>query len=135
MNLNFNGHEYEVHAEVGTTLAEALRDELFLTDILTTSAAVADYIGADTVAPNHVLMAVAVLNGERGMEDLGRARSPLVPRRPGSGAVEPALRELSRRWYEQLGSDVRATLTAAQLTEFVAEVEALASASDAPAGG
>ena len=29
--LDVNGHRYELHAEVGTTLAEALRDELSLT--------------------------------------------------------------------------------------------------------
>jgi aerobic-type carbon monoxide dehydrogenase small subunit (CoxS/CutS family) len=29
--INVNGHDYEVHAAVGTTLAEALRDELSLT--------------------------------------------------------------------------------------------------------
>jgi aerobic-type carbon monoxide dehydrogenase small subunit (CoxS/CutS family) len=29
--INVNGHEYEVHGAVGTTLAEALRDELSLT--------------------------------------------------------------------------------------------------------
>ena len=29
--LRVNGHAYPVHAEVGTTLAEALRDELDLT--------------------------------------------------------------------------------------------------------
>jgi len=29
--LQVNGHRYDVHAEVGTTLAEALRDELSLT--------------------------------------------------------------------------------------------------------
>ena len=29
--LQVNGHQYDVHAEVGTTLAEALRDELSLT--------------------------------------------------------------------------------------------------------
>lgn len=29
--ITVNGHEYQVHAEVGTTLAEALRDELSLT--------------------------------------------------------------------------------------------------------
>ncbi len=31
MRLNVNGHEHEVRAAVGTTLAEALRDDLFLT--------------------------------------------------------------------------------------------------------
>ena len=29
--INVNGHEYDVHGEVGTTLAEALREELSLT--------------------------------------------------------------------------------------------------------
>jgi aerobic-type carbon monoxide dehydrogenase small subunit (CoxS/CutS family) len=31
VRLTVNGHGYEVHADVGTTLAEALRDELALT--------------------------------------------------------------------------------------------------------
>jgi len=31
MKLRVNGHDYTVGAEVGTTLAEALRDDLFLT--------------------------------------------------------------------------------------------------------
>ena len=31
MQLTVNGHRYEVHGEVGTTLAEALREELSLT--------------------------------------------------------------------------------------------------------
>ena len=31
MQLTVNGHQYEVHGEVGTTLAEALREELALT--------------------------------------------------------------------------------------------------------
>jgi hypothetical protein len=100
-------------------------DELRLTDILTTSAAVADYVGADTVLPAHVLEAIGVLRGERTMDDFGRGRSPLVPRRPGSGAVQPDLRELSRRWFEQLGSDVAATLSESQLAAFEGDVRAL----------
>ena len=31
LELNINNHRYELHASVGTTLAEALRDELTLT--------------------------------------------------------------------------------------------------------
>ena len=31
LELNINNHRYEIHAGVGTTLAEALRDELALT--------------------------------------------------------------------------------------------------------
>ena len=29
--INVNGHDYELHSEVGTTLADALREELSLT--------------------------------------------------------------------------------------------------------
>lgn len=100
-------------------------EDLRLTEILTTSAAVADYVGADSVLPAHVLEAIAVLRGERTMDELGRGRSPLVPRRPGSGAVQPELRELSRRWFEELGSDVAATLSPSQLAAFEQDVRAL----------
>jgi aerobic-type carbon monoxide dehydrogenase small subunit (CoxS/CutS family) len=47
MQLNVNDHLYEVHAEVGTTLAEALRDELALTG--TKVACAEGHCGACTV--------------------------------------------------------------------------------------
>jgi aerobic-type carbon monoxide dehydrogenase small subunit (CoxS/CutS family) len=45
--LRINGHRYDVHAEVGTTLAEALRDELSLTG--TKVACAEGHCGACTV--------------------------------------------------------------------------------------
>jgi xanthine dehydrogenase YagT iron-sulfur-binding subunit len=45
--LHVNGHHYDVHAEVGTTLAEALREELSLTG--TKIACAEGHCGACTV--------------------------------------------------------------------------------------
>jgi xanthine dehydrogenase YagT iron-sulfur-binding subunit len=47
MELNVNDHVYEVHGEVGTTLAEALREELALTG--TKVACAEGHCGACTV--------------------------------------------------------------------------------------
>jgi len=47
VELNVNDHVYEVHGEVGTTLAEALRDELALTG--TKVACAEGHCGACTV--------------------------------------------------------------------------------------
>ncbi|HEY6961376.1 MAG TPA: (2Fe-2S)-binding protein [Gaiellaceae bacterium] len=47
MKLNVNDHQYDVHAAVGTTLAEALRDELALTG--TKIACAEGHCGACTV--------------------------------------------------------------------------------------
>jgi aerobic-type carbon monoxide dehydrogenase small subunit (CoxS/CutS family) len=47
MELSVNGHAYDVHAEVGTTLAEVLRDELSLTG--TKVACAEGHCGACTV--------------------------------------------------------------------------------------
>ena len=47
MHLNVNGHAYEVRSDVGTTLAEALRDELDLTG--TKVACAEGHCGACTV--------------------------------------------------------------------------------------
>jgi hypothetical protein len=98
---------------------------LRLTEILTTSAAVANYQGHPQVGPGHVLHAVAILRGELRIEDLGRPVSPLVPRGPGAGAAEPAVRDLAMRWFAILGNDVSAVMTAEQLEAFVSEVRAL----------
>ncbi len=50
--LNVNGHAYEIHSEVGTSLAEALRDELTLTG--TKIACGEGHCGACTVLVNGV---------------------------------------------------------------------------------
>lgn len=93
------------------------------TDILTTASAVANYLGDATVAPGHLLHAVALLLGEQSMDDLGRPVSPLV-RRSG-GAVDPRVRELVRRWFAALGSDIQATIEGDDLARFLDEVRAL----------
>lgn len=98
---------------------------LRLTEILTTSAAVANYQGCADVGPEQVLHAVAILQGAESIEDLGRPVSPLVPRGPGSGGAAPAVRDLATRWFALLGSDVNAVMTPEQLEAFVAELRAL----------
>ncbi len=94
-------------------------------DILTTAAAVTSYLGEDEVCPRHVLDAVAVLAGEKEMAALGRGSSPLLPRPPGGGGVQPPLRELVRAWFARLGNDASAALDGGSLAEFVADVRAL----------
>ncbi len=101
------------------------QEGLRLTEILTTSAAVANYQGYAEVGPVHLLHAVAILQGEERMEDLGRPVSPLVPRSPGGGGAMPAVRELAGRWFALLGSDVSAVMTPEQIEAFVSEVRAL----------
>lgn len=98
---------------------------LRLTEILTTSAAVANYLGHADVGPGHVLHAVAILQGAERLEDLGGPVSPLVPRGPAAGGAAPAVRELAMRWFALLGSDVSAVMTPEQLDAFVAELRAL----------
>lgn len=98
---------------------------LRLTDILTTSAAVANYQGQTDVDPRHVLHAIAILQGAERIEDLGRPVSPLVPRGPGAGGAVPAVRDLAMRWFARLGSDVSAVMTAEQLDAFIAELRAI----------
>ena len=50
--INVNGHDYQVHGEVGTTLAEALREELSLTG--TKIACGEGHCGACTVLVDNV---------------------------------------------------------------------------------
>jgi hypothetical protein len=73
-----------------------------------------------------MLDAIAILRGEKSLEDLGRPLSPLVPRRAEGGA-EPAVRELAQRWWNLLGGDIRATLDDTALAALRAELVSLAS--------
>lgn len=93
-------------------------------DVLTMAAAVANYLGDPMVAPPHLVEAIDILSGAKTMEDLGRPVAPLVPRSAG-GAVEPAVRELVRRWFADLGGDPRAELDAAQVSAFIGELRGL----------
>lgn len=93
------------------------------TDVLTTASSIATYLAAPEVSPAMLLDAIAVLLGEKTIDDFGRPLSPLV-RRP-DPAVPPAVRSLAQRWYARLGSDVTATLDDAAIAELRAEIAAL----------
>lgn len=102
-------------------------DNITLAEILTTASAVANYLGAVDVSADHVAHSVAILLGELTMQDLGRPLSPLVRRLPPgqAGGADPAIRDLAGRWFTELGGDVTASLTAAQLSQFRDEVQEL----------
>ncbi|MGE5597179.1 MAG: hypothetical protein ACM3S1_14240 [Hyphomicrobiales bacterium] len=96
-------------------------------DILTMASSVATFLAAPEVTAAHAIDGIAILRGERRIEDLGRPLSPLLRRaqQPQGGGVEPALRELVQRWYVRLGSP-DATLDDGQLSEFLADLQAIA---------
>ena len=100
-----------------------MNDRLRLTEILTTASAIANFVGAANVGPRHVLDAIAVLEGGKGMGDFGRPVSPLVPR--AKAGADPAVREIAKRWFAVLGSDLEAALNASQLDALRAELVAL----------
>jgi hypothetical protein len=106
-------------------------EPLRFTDILTTAAAVADYLAADAVTAEHVAAAVSLLRGEQTYEDLGRGRVPLGHRPPGGAPVEPGVRAIVQRWFHQLGDDPAAELSASDTSRFIAEL-AMAQRDDPP---
>ena len=96
------------------------------TDVLTTASTVANYLGANEVSAGHMLQAVALLNEEVRMEELGRGVSPLLQRASQRQVgASPPVRELAQRWYASLGSDVYAELNDEQLGGLRAELMAL----------
>lgn len=98
-------------------------DALRLTEILTTSTAVANYLGSRTVEAGHVASAVAILRGEKTIDDLGRPQSPLLSRVTGAGSgVAEAVREIAQRWFAVFEGDVLREFTDEQLAQFLAEL-------------
>jgi hypothetical protein len=104
----------------------AEHEPLRFADILTTASAVANYLGETDVRAAHLLQSIAILRGERSMDDLGRPTSPLVRRPSPPGATE-AVRELVQRWFADLGEDANALLDDPTLRRLVSEIEALES--------
>lgn len=98
-------------------------ETLRLIEILTTASAIANFGGTPDVDATHMLDAIAVLQGEKGIGDFGRPVSPLVPR--GKAGADPAVKEIARRWFTALGGHIEASLTAGQLDELQAELVAL----------
>ncbi len=93
-------------------------------DILTTASSVAHARGADAVAAAHLLEAIDVLTGEVEPDDIGGSVSPLGHRRTELSA-EPAVRELTQRWFGRLGGTPEASLDADALAELRTEIEVL----------
>ena len=94
--------------------------------MLTNASAVARYLGASEVIAVHLLEAIAILLGEKRMEDLGRPVSPLV--RPASSTaleVVPTVRVLVQSWFDRLGNDPLALLGPDDLAEFRTNLEQL----------
>ncbi len=79
-------------------------------DILTTASAVASYLGAPLVTAAHLIEAVAILRGEKSVEELGRPVSPLVSRSSQGAEVEQTARELVQHWFFAVGQDINAAL-------------------------
>lgn len=97
-----------------------------LAELLTTAAAVANYRGESDVCAAHVLDALAVQLGEKSLEDLGRALSPLVRRMPGlAGGATPGVRAFAQRWFEALDRDAQAPLGAGVIARMRLEIELL----------
>lgn len=94
-------------------------------DILTTAAAVADYMGVPDVAPGHVLTALEILTEDRKLEEMGRPVSPMLRRHGEEKGVEPALREVIQTWFARLSGDVNAVVSGELLIKFRNEVQSL----------
>ena len=104
-----------------------MADPIRLTEVLTTSTAVATYLGEPRVEASHVVAAARILQGDLALEDLGRPRSPLLVRATGAGSeVAPEVRDLAQRWFARFEQDPLREFSQDELHEFVAEATALA---------
>jgi hypothetical protein len=98
-------------------------DVLRLTEILTTSSAVANYLGERTVESRHVLLAIEILQGSKTLDEIGKPQSPLLSRVTGAGSgVSDEVRELAQRWFAAFEGDVMREFSEAELDEFVQEL-------------
>ena len=94
-------------------------------DILTTAAAVADYMGVPDVSAAHLLTALEILVEDRKLEDMGRPVSPML-RRPGQEkGVEPPVRELVQLWFARLEGDANHVLRGDELSAFRQDMRSL----------
>lgn len=93
-------------------------------DILTTASSVAHARGAEAVAATHLLDAIDVLTGAAEPDELGVPLSPFGHRRTQLSA-EPAVRELTQRWFARLGGTPEASVDADALAGLRTEIETL----------
>ena len=99
-------------------------DAVRFLDILTTASSVAHARGAEAVVAAHLLEAIDVLTGEAEVEEAG-GPAALLGHRRAELSVEPAVRELSQRWFARLGGAPEATLGPGDLVQLRADLEAL----------
>ena len=98
-------------------------ETLRLTEILTTSSAVANYLGARTVEASHVLLAIEILQGSKTLDDLGRPQSPLISRVSGAGSgVAKEVRQIAQRWFAAMDGDALREFSADEFEQFVEEL-------------
>jgi len=100
-------------------------EPLRFTDILTTAAAVANYLGRGEVIAPDLLAAVCILLGEKTMEQLGRPLSPLVRRQSQGPGATAEVRALVQRWWAELGESPGAVLDEAAVARLRADLQAL----------
>ena len=93
-------------------------------DILTTASSVAHARGGEAVLATHMLEAIDVLTGEAEPDAGVTPVSPLGHRRA-ELSVEPAVRELTQRWFEHLGGTPEAAVDGEALSELRTELELL----------
>ncbi|MXZ89019.1 MAG: hypothetical protein F4081_03090 [Dehalococcoidia bacterium] len=93
-------------------------------DVLTTASSVAHARRAEAVSAAHMLEAIDVLTGASEPDGADAPVSPLGHRRA-ELSVEPAVRDLTQRWFARLGGAPEAVLGAAELGELRAELESL----------
>lgn len=104
-----------------------MTERLRLTEILTTASAVANFKGVPDVCAEHVLDAIAILQGEKTLDDLGRPVSPLVSRVTGAGSgATPGVRALAQQWFARQASDVTYELPDEELADLREALGALA---------
>ena len=68
-----------------------------------------------------MLDAIAILLGEKSLDDLGRPASPLVPR-PAKPGASLEVKELVQRWFEALDSNPHELLDATTLERLRSEL-------------
>ena len=93
-------------------------------DILTTASSIASARAAQSVTASHLLDAIGVLVGELDLEEEGGMVSPLGRGRT-ELAADPAVRDLTRRWFARLGGTPEAAVDGAALAELRMELELL----------
>lgn len=93
-------------------------DGIRIADVFSYASTIAQSLAAPEVTLAHVRDAVAVLAGERTMEDLLDVRRVPFQRANPNLAADAEARELAQAWFERLGGSVAGTFDAQDLAAF-----------------